>query len=83
MRLAFQRSLHTRGGGGGGRGKQDGKGVRIVGLDHNHNHDIKYSKTFIIMICDPKEQEARSPQIDLTLPNCDDYAALGYKVLPI
>ena len=35
------------------------------------------------MICDSKEQEARSPQIDLTLPNCDDYAALGYKVLPI
>ena len=29
------------------------------------------------MICYPKEQ------IDLTLPNCDDYAALGYKVLSI
>merc|ERR1712107_78159 len=25
------------------------------------------------------EKEPKSPQIDLTLPNCADYAALGYK----
>ena len=35
------------------------------------------------MICLLKEQEARSPQIDLTLPDCSDYAALGYKVSSI
>ena len=34
----------------------------------------------VVIKLSQQEKEPKSPQIDLTLPNCADYAALGYKV---
>ena len=42
--------------------------------------DLRLEDVVIKLSCPQQEKEPKSPQIDLTLPNCADYAALGYKV---
>ena len=42
--------------------------------------DLQLEDVAIKLSCPQQEKEPKSPQIDLTLPNCADYAALGYKV---